>query len=49
MNPINEVRLEFVSKSSNESFARVVAAAFVSQIDPNLEELADVKTAVPKP
>jgi len=46
MNPINEVRLEFVSKSSNESFARVVAAAFVSQIDPNLEELADVKTAV---
>ncbi|HPC99952.1 MAG TPA: anti-sigma F factor [Acetivibrio sp.] len=46
MNPINEVKLEFISKSSNEAFARVVAAAFVSQIDPNLEELADVKTAV---
>ncbi|NLM58504.1 MAG: anti-sigma F factor [Clostridium sp.] len=46
MNPINEVKLEFVSKSCNEAFARVVAAAFVSQIDPNLEELADVKTAV---
>lgn len=46
MNPINEVKLEFASKSSNEAFARVVAAAFVSQIDPNVEELADVKTAV---
>lgn len=46
MNPINEVKLEFTSKSSNEGFARVVAAAFVSQIDPNIEELADVKTAV---
>ncbi|HOM01645.1 MAG TPA: anti-sigma F factor [Acetivibrio sp.] len=46
MNPINEVKLEFVSKSCNEAFARVVAAAFVSQIDPNIEELADVKTAV---
>jgi stage II sporulation protein AB (anti-sigma F factor) len=42
----NEMKLEFLSKSSNESFARVVAAAFVSQIDPTLEELADVKTAV---
>lgn len=46
MQPINEVKLEFMSKSSNESFARVAAAAFVSQIDPTLEELADVKTAV---
>ncbi|MCX7710496.1 MAG: anti-sigma F factor [Clostridia bacterium] len=46
MQPINEMKLEFSSKSSNESFARVVAAAFVSQIDPTLDELADVKTAV---
>ena len=46
MQPINEMKLEFVSKSSNEAFARVVAAAFVSQLDPTLEELADVKTAV---
>lgn len=46
MQPINEMKLEFVSKSSNEAFARVVAAAFVSQMDPTLEELADVKTAV---
>jgi stage II sporulation protein AB (anti-sigma F factor) len=46
MQPINEMTLEFSSKSNNESFARVVAAAFASQIDPTLEELADVKTAV---
>ncbi len=46
MQPVNEMRLEFLSKSSNEAFARVVAAAFVSQLDPTLEELADVKTAV---
>lgn len=46
MQPVNEMSLEFSSKSSNEGFARVVAAAFVSQLDPTLEELADVKTAV---
>ena len=46
MQPVNEIKLEFISKSSNESFARVVAAAFISQLDPTLEELADVKTAV---
>jgi stage II sporulation protein AB (anti-sigma F factor) len=46
MQLINEMKLEFVSKSSNEAFARIVAAAFVAQLDPTLEELADVKTAV---
>jgi stage II sporulation protein AB (anti-sigma F factor) len=46
MQPINQMKLEFSSKSSNEAFARVVAAAFVSQLDPTIEELADVKTAV---
>ncbi|HHW49419.1 MAG TPA: anti-sigma F factor [Clostridiaceae bacterium] len=46
MQPINEMNLEFISKSNNESFARIVAAAFVSQLDPTVEELADVKTAV---
>jgi len=46
MQPINEMKLEFLSKSNNEAFARVVAAAFVSQIDPTVEELADIKTAV---
>ena len=42
----NEMKLEFISKSSNEAFARITVAAFVSQIDPTLEELADIKTAV---
>lgn len=46
MQPINEMKLEFLSKSSNEAFARIVAAAFVSQLDPTIEELADIKTAV---
>jgi len=42
----NEMKLEFVSKSQNESFARSVVAAFVAQLDPTIEELAEVKTAV---
>lgn len=46
MQCINEIKVEFPSKSTNEAFARIVAAAFVSQLDPTLEELADVKTAV---
>lgn len=40
------MKLEFLSKSSNEAFARVAAAAFASQLDPTIEELADIKTAV---
>lgn len=42
----NEMKLEFISKSSNESFARISVAAFASQLDPTIEELADIKTAV---
>ena len=42
----NEMKLEFVSKSSNEAFARVTVAAFTAQLDPTVEELADIKTAV---
>ncbi len=42
----NKMKLEFLSKSSNEAFARSAVAAFVSQLDPTLEELADIKTAV---
>lgn len=42
----NEMRLEFLSKSSNEAFARVSVAAFASQLDPTIEEIADIKTAV---
>ena len=42
----NEMKLEFLSKSNNEAFARISVAAFVSQLDPTIEELADIKTAV---
>ena len=42
----NEMRLEFISKASNEAFARVAVAAFSAQLDPTIEELADIKTAV---
>ena len=42
----NEMKLEFISKSNNEAFARVAVAAFAAQLDPTIEELADIKTAV---
>ena len=42
----NEMKLEFISKSANEAFARIAVVAFVSQLDPTIEELADIKTAV---
>ena len=42
----NEMKLEFVSKGSNEAFARIAVAAFASQLDPTIEELADIKTAI---
>ena len=44
----NEMKLEFASKSSNEAFARIAVAAFAAQLDPTIEELADIKTAVRK-
>ena len=42
----NEMKIEFIRKSSNEAFARIAVAAFASQLDPTIEELADIKTAV---
>lgn len=42
----NYVMLEFLSRSSNEGFARMAAAAFAAQLDPTLDELGDIKTAV---
>ena len=42
----NYVTLEFLSRSSNEGFARVAAAGFAAQLDPTLDELGDIKTAV---
>ena len=43
---INEMNLNFLSRSCNEGFARTSIAAFVSQLDPTIDELADIKTAV---
>ena len=42
----NQMVVEFDSVSKNESFARVVVAAFVARLNPTLEEIADIKTAV---
>ena len=42
----NEMELQFISKSRNEAFARITVAAFAAQLDPTIEELADIKTAV---
>ena len=42
----NEMKLEFLSKSNNEAFARIAVACFASQIDPTIEEVADIKTSV---
>ncbi len=42
----NYIKLEFPARSVNEGFARAAAAAFVSQLDPTLTELGDIKTAV---
>ena len=42
----DQMVVEFDSKSKNESFARVVVAAFVARLDPTLEEISDIKTAV---
>lgn len=42
----NYVSLEFMSRSTNESFARIAAAGFAAQLDPTLDELGDIKTSV---
>ena len=46
MKPVNEAVIRFPSYSGNEAFARAVTAAFAAQMDPTLDELGDVKTAV---
>ena len=42
----NEMNLNFLSKSNNEAFARITVAAFVAGLDPTIEEISDIKTAV---
>lgn len=46
MNIKNQMNLKFLGVSENEAFARVVASAFVTQLDPTIEEISDVKMAV---
>lgn len=46
MNIINEMHLKFLSKSTNEGFARSVVSSFILELDPTISELADIKTAV---
>ncbi len=46
MQPINQATVTFISRSANEGFARAAAACFAAQLDPTLDELADIKTAV---
>ena len=46
MKPVNEAKVEFWSRSANEGFARTAAACFAAQLDPTLDEVNDIKTAV---
>ena len=46
MTEINNIKMEFLSRSANEGFARTAVACFAAQLDPTLEELGDIKTAV---
>ena len=46
MKALNEMKLQIESRSVNEGFARASIAAFASQLDPNVEEISDIKTAV---
>lgn len=46
MKPLNEMNISFDSRSSNEGFARSAVSAFITQLDPTIGELNDIKTAV---
>lgn len=46
MQPVNQIKVVFPSKSANESFARGAVSAFVAPLDPTVAELSDIKTAV---
>ena len=46
MKVLNYIKIEFPSNSANEGFARAAVACFAAQLDPTLEELGDIKTAV---
>ena len=42
----NEMKIEFVSNANNEALARISVASFVASLDPTIEEISDIKTAV---
>lgn len=42
----NEMKIEFISNPNNEAFARISVASFVATLDPTIEEISDIKTAV---
>lgn len=44
--PLNEMKLQFPGKSANEAFARAAVSAFAAQLDPTIDEISDIKTAV---
>ena len=46
MKPVNEMQITFPSRSANEGFARAAVAAFAAHLDPAVDELADLRTAV---
>lgn len=46
MKAINSMKLQFEGRSVNESFSRTAVAAFIAQLDPTIEEISDIKTAV---
>lgn len=46
MKVINEMKMQFPSRSCNEAFARMAISAFIAMLDPTLDEIADIKTAV---
>lgn len=46
MKVVNNFKLQLPAKSANESFARVAVGAFIAQLDPVIEEISDIKTAV---
>ncbi|WP_068775341.1 anti-sigma F factor [Paenibacillus sp. FJAT-26967] len=46
MSEKNFMKLQFASKSENEAFARVAVASFISQLDPTMNELTDIKTVI---
>lgn len=46
MKPQNKFAIKFPSRSTNEAFARSIVSSFASQLDPTIEEISDIKTAV---